>query len=58
MKSWHEFVTMGGYAQYVWPAYAVGVIVFIWNAWSALRGYRQAIDRAKRRSTRQREESQ
>lgn len=29
MKSLHEFLTMGGYAAYVWPAYAVFFIVLI-----------------------------
>jgi len=32
MKSLHEFLTMGGYAAYVWPAYAVAAAVMIANA--------------------------
>ncbi|HEY4127280.1 MAG TPA: heme exporter protein CcmD [Gammaproteobacteria bacterium] len=32
MKSLHEFLTMGGYAAYVWPAYAIAVIVVAVNA--------------------------
>ena len=32
MKSLHEFLTMGGYAAYVWPAYAVAAVVMIANA--------------------------
>ena len=32
MKSLHEFLTMGGYAAYVWPAYAVAGVVMIANA--------------------------
>jgi heme exporter protein D len=32
MKSLHEFLTMGGYAAYVWPAYAVAVVVVVANA--------------------------
>ena len=32
MNSLHEFLTMGGYAGYVWPAYAVAAVVMIANA--------------------------
>ena len=32
MKSLHEFLTMGGYAAYVWPAYALVAVVMIANA--------------------------
>jgi heme exporter protein D len=32
MKSLHEFLTMGGYGWYVWPAYAVAAVVMIVNA--------------------------
>ena len=31
MNSLHEFLTMGGYAPYVWPAYAVAAVVMIAN---------------------------
>ncbi|HEY1992684.1 MAG TPA: heme exporter protein CcmD [Gammaproteobacteria bacterium] len=34
MKSLHEFLTMGGYAAYVWPAYAVAAVVMVANALS------------------------
>lgn len=27
----HEFLAMGGYAMYVWPAYAVFFIVLTWD---------------------------
>lgn len=38
MRSWHEFITMGGYAIYVWPAYALGVMVIAGNVlWPMLR---------------------
>lgn len=39
MSSWHEFVTMGGYAAYVWPAYAITLLVMLVNA--ILPGRRQ-----------------
>lgn len=32
MNSLHEFLSMGGYAGYVWPAYAVAAAVMIANA--------------------------
>lgn len=38
MSSLHEFLTMGGYAAYVWPAYAVAAVVLIANA--VLPGWR------------------
>lgn len=31
MSSLHEFVTMGGYAFYVWTSYAVALIVLVAN---------------------------
>ncbi|HET7922990.1 MAG TPA: heme exporter protein CcmD [Gammaproteobacteria bacterium] len=38
MKSLHEFLVMGGYAAYVWPAYGIVALVLILNAW--LPGWR------------------
>lgn len=32
MSSWHEFITMGGYAVYVWPAYGITLLVMVINA--------------------------
>jgi heme exporter protein D len=32
MKSWHEFITMGGYAAYVWSSYGIALIVMFVNA--------------------------
>lgn len=32
MSSWHEFITMGGYAAYVWPAYGITLLVMVINA--------------------------
>ncbi len=26
---------MGGYARFVWPSFAVALIIFAWNLWSA-----------------------
>ncbi|MGH8361874.1 MAG: heme exporter protein CcmD [Gammaproteobacteria bacterium] len=39
MSSWHEFLTMGGYGAYVWPAYATVLVVMVVNA--VLPGRRQ-----------------
>lgn len=41
MSSWHEFLTMGGYAAYVWPAYGVVLVVMVVNA--ILPGHRQRV---------------
>ncbi len=50
MHSFHEFWTMGGFAAYVWPAYAVGLVVFVGSAWLSRRGLRKALARAARRA--------
>jgi len=50
MHSWHEFLDMGGYAVYVWPAYAVGFVVIAGSGWNARRGLQQALRRARRRA--------
>lgn len=50
MHSFHEFFTMGGYAVYVWPAYAVALVVFVVGGWQSRRGLRRALSRAERRA--------
>ena len=45
-----EFLHMGGYARFVWPAYGLGFLVLAWNVWSALRLHREALIRARRRA--------
>ena len=32
MSSWHEFLSMGGYGAYVWPAYGIAALVVAANA--------------------------
>jgi len=44
-----EFFAMGGYAAYVWPAYAVALTVLIWNLIAARRSHRRAVEEARRR---------
>ena len=31
MSSWHEFLSMGGYGAYVWPAYGIALLVVTVN---------------------------
>ena len=38
-----DFLAMGGYAQYVWPSYAVVLAAIVLNVWWA----RRALDRAR-----------
>ena len=45
-----EFLAMGGYARYVWPAYGLSALVLAWNAWSARRLRRVELVAARRRA--------
>jgi heme exporter protein D len=45
-----EFLHMGGYAHYVWPAYGLTALVLAWNAWSALRLRRAQLAAARLRA--------
>lgn len=44
-----QFLEMGGYAAFVWPAYAVTFIVLIGNVIAASRSHRRAMEEARRR---------
>ena len=44
-----EFFAMGGYAAYVWPAYAVTFAVVVYNILSARRALARARAEARRR---------
>ena len=35
--SLHKIITMGGYAQFVWPAYGAMLVLFLLNIYSARR---------------------
>ena len=37
------FFAMGGYAKWVWSAFACGVVVLTYNVVSARRGFRRAV---------------
>ena len=52
----NDFLQMGGYARFVWPAYGLGFLVLAWNVWSALRLQRDALARARRRAAMSRTE--
>jgi heme exporter protein CcmD len=45
----NEFWSMGGYARYVWPCFAMAGVILAWNVWSALRY--QALARLRARRT-------
>jgi heme exporter protein CcmD len=40
-----EFLAMGGYAQFVWPAFGLAAAVLVYNFFAAQRRHRQAISR-------------
>jgi len=39
--NWSQYLAMGGYAMYVWPAYAMAALVLVFNLLSAHRRTRQ-----------------
>jgi heme exporter protein D len=53
-----RFLEMGGYAQYVWPAYGIAAAVLIGMIVASLAGYRRnrrdldALERARPRARR------
>jgi len=42
------FWSMGGYARFVWPCFALAAFVLAWNVWSASRYRAAARTRARR----------
>lgn len=53
-----EFLAMGGYGQFVWPVYGLGLAVVIYNIVSARRRMRLALDNATLNAARVRNRSQ
>jgi heme exporter protein CcmD len=51
------FFNMGGYAEYVWPAYGLTALVLLWNWWAARRSETEAQTAAQRRNELARERS-
>lgn len=46
-----EFLHMGGYGTFVWPAYTVTLIVLIANIFLARGSHRRAVSDALKRAT-------
>lgn len=46
--SWEQFMAMGGYARFVWPAYAATAAAVVLTTWAARRSLQQAVIEAKR----------
>ncbi|GAI22904.1 unnamed protein product, partial [marine sediment metagenome] len=44
-----EFLNMGGYAAYVWPAYGLTLVVIVWNIIGARRLLARSREDARRR---------
>jgi heme exporter protein D len=53
MKSWHEFITMGGYAAYVWPSYGIVLVVMLANAILPGRKQKRLLNEIRRRKQRE-----
>lgn len=47
----NDFLAMGGYARFVWPAYAITFATIFINIWMARRLLRNAQTEARRRLT-------
>jgi heme exporter protein CcmD len=44
-----QFISMGGYGPYLWPAFALSTGVLLLNIWLARRSLAQALAAARRR---------
>ncbi|MCU0975725.1 MAG: heme exporter protein CcmD [Steroidobacteraceae bacterium] len=44
-----DFLHMGGYAGYLWPAFGLTLFVLVYNIWSARRSLAEARRAAARR---------
>jgi heme exporter protein D len=45
----NEFLAMGGYAKFVWPAYVITFVAVFANIYAARRAHRAALEEARRR---------
>ncbi len=50
----NEFFAMGGYAMWVWSAYALTVVVMVANIIAARNRFRQSLSRMRRLAARSR----
>lgn len=48
-----DFLHMGGYGAFVWPAYTVTLIVLIANVYLARGSHRRAVSEALKRAARE-----
>ena len=55
---WSTFFAMGGYAVYVWPAYAITAVVMLLNVVMPLFARKRIIRRVKRAVRREKMSSQ
>jgi heme exporter protein D len=46
-----EFLSMGGYASYVWTSYGLTALILVWNSWAARRSEAEQQLSAQRRSS-------
>ncbi len=44
-----DFLHMGGYGSYLWPAFGLTLFVLVYNVWSARRSLAEARSAAARR---------
>jgi len=47
MKGLMNFLAMGGYAAYVWPAYGLALVVLMGNFVAAVRQHQKMLTRLK-----------
>lgn len=55
MNALNQYFAMGGYAAFVWPAYAVATIAIggiSWQSWRRYRASAALLDRVQRQSGR------
>lgn len=56
--SFSDFLAMGGYATYVWSAYAFFVLVLIFNVWQPILARKKYLKQQLRRELVQQEREQ
>ena len=43
LANWTEWLMMGGYAAFVWPGYAISIVILAWMVIEPLIRYKQYI---------------
>lgn len=56
--SFSDFLAMGGYASYVWSAYAFFILVLIFNVWQPIQSRKKYLKQQLRRKQVQQERAQ